>query len=184
MIQLSYQDIRHKIVDGDLFLFRGKGWFSKLIQSWTKSPYSHVEIAVWLEHRLCTIGAVLHRGVYPDLLSHKLKKYGGQVEWWAVSDSVMDPVGGNRHQLIIKARNWLLDSENGWGSSYASSRQFWRSFLFGWNWDQPDAYFCSEFAARYATQVLGLQQFSNAIKISPGDFARCDAWELKGIITA
>lgn len=44
----SYQEIKDKIQEGDVLLFRGKGWISNLIGSSTETPYTHVGVASWI----------------------------------------------------------------------------------------------------------------------------------------
>ncbi len=44
---LPYKDIKAKINEGDVLLFRGRGWISTIIGSQTDTTYSHVAIASW-----------------------------------------------------------------------------------------------------------------------------------------
>ena len=43
----SYRYIKEYIQEGDVLLFRGEGFFSKLISSTEQTPYTHVALASW-----------------------------------------------------------------------------------------------------------------------------------------
>jgi hypothetical protein len=44
---LPFKEIKAKINEGDVLLFRGQGWISQIIGSQTDTNYSHVAIASW-----------------------------------------------------------------------------------------------------------------------------------------
>jgi hypothetical protein len=44
---LPYKEIKKFINEGDVLLFRGQGWISRIISSQTDSSYSHVAVASW-----------------------------------------------------------------------------------------------------------------------------------------
>jgi hypothetical protein len=46
-IILPFKDVKAKINEGDVLLFRGKGWISRVIGSQTDTTYSHVAVASW-----------------------------------------------------------------------------------------------------------------------------------------
>ena len=50
MKALSYTEGRSLIKDGDVLLFRGKGWISRIIGGITGSPYTHVGLANWVNN--------------------------------------------------------------------------------------------------------------------------------------
>ena len=45
----KYNDVKHKIKEGDVLLFRGKSFISKMIGSSTETPYSHAAVASWVD---------------------------------------------------------------------------------------------------------------------------------------
>lgn len=45
---LPYREAKTHIMEGDVLLFRGKSWVSKIISSQTDTTYSHVGIASWV----------------------------------------------------------------------------------------------------------------------------------------
>jgi hypothetical protein len=47
MILEKYQNVKHLIREGDVLLFKGKGWFSGAVRAWGQSTYTHVGVASW-----------------------------------------------------------------------------------------------------------------------------------------
>ena len=47
-INLSYDDAERLITEGDVLIFRGQGWVSKLLGISGQSSYTHVAIASWV----------------------------------------------------------------------------------------------------------------------------------------
>lgn len=95
----QYNDIRSLIKTGDIFFFGGKGGFSDIIKNVTKSPYSHVGMAIWMtlpytkDERLFIIESTtlnnvkdisgeFRRGVQIINMSQRLDGYEGDA-WWA-----------------------------------------------------------------------------------------------------
>ena len=74
-------EIRHKIRSGDIILWKGNGFISRLIRLFT--PYSHASLVVKLDRykglrdRVFLIEA-LATGLEPRLLSKRLKNYDGE----------------------------------------------------------------------------------------------------------
>lgn len=166
-----YRSARRHIKTGDILGFRGRGFLSSVVQWRTSSPYSHVEVAVWIVDRLCTFGAVHGRGVYPVPLSRKLRDYSGSVEWWELVDM-------NR----LKMKSYCL-SPDVWGAGYSSTLQFVRNFVTGRIWDQPDRQFCSELAAK-ALQAGGVSLAKPAAMYTPADINRLKVFGQRWALTA
>lgn len=55
----KYEEIKTKIDEGDILLFRGKGLIAKLIGSSTKTPYSHIGVASWTNGNVHTQEGIL-----------------------------------------------------------------------------------------------------------------------------
>ncbi|MFN0199664.1 MAG: hypothetical protein ACKVT0_23160 [Planctomycetaceae bacterium] len=145
---MRYQDHRETIQNGDILLFIGKRWWSRVIRRWTVSPYSHVGIAHWIKsdgvERLTVIEALEGVGIVVNPLSQYLK-LGETVDWFKITDERV-----NRDKVV----SWAMAR---WGFPYASWRQIARSFIihrFLWlkrvyNWlgiptkIDKDRYFCS-----------------------------------------
>lgn len=72
---MKYIKARKKINSGDVLVWSGNSWFSKIIKWWTKSEYTHVGIA-WKAHkRLFTIEAMDLKGIQICPLSKRLPFY-------------------------------------------------------------------------------------------------------------
>jgi hypothetical protein len=138
---------------GDVFAFRGTALHSRLIQLWTRSVYSHVGIALWVQadstRRLCVLEALEPVGVrlFPmDVYLELCRRQGVLVDWYTVTDPTID-----RDKVAAYALGQ-------WGKRYCSPLQLARSF--GWcgrrlrRWlglpaeREPERFFCSELCAR------------------------------------
>lgn len=76
----KYEDVRPKILSGDLLLCSGSAFFSRLIQKATKSVWSHVAFVMWLKpiDRVMVLESVESIGVRTVPLSHYVKDYAGE----------------------------------------------------------------------------------------------------------
>lgn len=114
----SYNSIRKFIKTGDVFFFSGKGGFSDIIKNVTKSPYSHVGMAIWMtlpytqDERLFIIESTtlnnikdisgeFRRGVQIINMSQRLDGFDGQT-WWA---SLLSPLTLDEK---VKMTEWLF----------------------------------------------------------------------------
>ena len=86
-VHVDYSTIRNEIQDGDILLFRGKSWFSRLICWITRSPYSHSAILGWWNGRLMVLEAV-STGVVASRMSLVVNKYSGQIELWTTDEEL------------------------------------------------------------------------------------------------
>lgn len=84
---LHYGGIRGKIRDGDILLFRGKSWISRLICRVTGSPYSHSAIVAWWSDRLMVLEAV-GKGIVVSRMSVVVNQYSGKVELWTTDENL------------------------------------------------------------------------------------------------
>lgn len=75
----AYDELRHKVQDGDLLLCSGSATFSKLIQAATNSIWSHVGFVMWLRaiDRLVVLESVESMGVRAVPLSSYIADYSG-----------------------------------------------------------------------------------------------------------
>lgn len=60
---MNYTDARPLIQSGDVFAWRGRNFWSRLIRSWTGSSWSHVGIAWVVGGRVLVLEARFHGGV-------------------------------------------------------------------------------------------------------------------------
>lgn len=109
---LHYGGIRGKIRDGDILLFRGKSWISRLICRVTGSPYSHSAIVAWWSDRLMVLEAV-GKGIVVSRMSVVVNQYSGKVELWTTDENLArtdviraaQRLLGKRYSLSKLARN-------------------------------------------------------------------------------
>lgn len=184
---MDYAHVRSEIATGDLLLFRGRHPISRVIQWRTKSVFSHVGIAVWVQientKRLGVLEAKEGWGVRLYPLSQCLE-IGDHVDWFRVVDSSIDST---------VAAGWAMEQ---WGKQYASLWQFIRSFgLFGLSKRLLDAlriptkvdhdrWFCSCFAAQFL--LAGGWHPDEDVDPSltpPGDVALFPCLHRRGVLT-
>ncbi len=117
---MLYDETRLRIGNGDLLFFRGRFLHSRVIQRFTRSVYSHVGIALWVQadgrRRLCVIEALEGHGVRVFPLREYLER-GEAIDWFQLVDESIDR---------DRVAGWALDK---WGLAYASARQLFRSFI-------------------------------------------------------
>lgn len=182
---MRYADVRDHIRTGDVLLCRGTACYSRVIQRWTKSRYSHVGLALRIAvhgiDRVCIIEAMEGSGVRVQLLSDYLAR-GYAVDWFALDDASI-----NRDVVA----QWAVER---WGKQYASPRQLLRSFVtapaLGWLGipTKIDAYrwFCSWFAAE-ALRAGGWNPLPDDVVApelaSPGDVAFFPCLRRRGPLT-
>ena len=86
-MRVDYPTIRNEIQDGDILLFRGKSWFSRLICWITRSPYSHSAILGWWNGHLMVLEAV-PTGVVASRMSLVVSRYSGQIGLWTTDEEL------------------------------------------------------------------------------------------------
>lgn len=149
---MKLSDAQAIIATGDIFLFEGVSFFGRWIKLHTRSRFSHVGIALWIQvdgiRRLCCIEALEPWGVrlYPmDYYLGVCRRRGIVCHWFALKQDF----GIDR----AKVAGYGLAQ---WGKRYASPWQFLISFgwltrlvrkhIFGWDVvdTNPERFFCSE----------------------------------------
>ncbi len=113
---LPYEDVRSRIRDGDVLMYRGRTIPSRVIQWATRSRYSHAGLAAWWNGRLMVLEAV-GRGVVVTPLSANVRHYHGDVEWFTCVEDIPD---ADRHRMIEFAQQEL-------GKEYAH----WKAIMLG-----------------------------------------------------
>lgn len=190
---MLYEDARKRIKNGDLLLFSGKRWWSRAIQRWTLSRYSHVGIAHWIKsdgvERLTVIEALEGVGIVVNPLSQYVKA-GESIDWYSITDETI-----NRDKVV----GWAMER---WGFGYASFRQLARSFIvhrFRWlkrvyEWlgvptkIDKDKYFCSWVVAEALknggwTPCRG-DGDGDPYTVAPGDIALYPCLQRRGKLTS
>jgi hypothetical protein len=173
-----YEEVRLQIKNGDVFMYKGKKIFSRLIRWLTKSPYSHAGIAVWWNERLMVMEAVM-RGVRVAPLSRNIYQHKGNIEWFSCKKEIAEE---DRLRMVIFAQEEL-------GKSYAR----WKAVLFGLKvlfkrdlnkkdeLRMENKLFCSQYVAQIYNSIgLDLKKNREDRFMSPGDIARSSLLEKRG----
>jgi hypothetical protein len=165
---LDYGAVRTNIMDGDILLFRGKSWISRLIGWATRSPYSHAGILAWWHGRLMVLEAVSN-GVVASRMSIVVQTYSGRVELWTTDGQLVRPE-------VIRAAQILL------GKRYSKLKLLYnlRRLLLGRRRDEPadpdappEDFVCSEFVSRvWRAGGIDLSHDSPDLYTKPADIAR------------
>ncbi len=79
--------MRDEIKDGDILLYRGERFGSKIIRAVTRSEYSHAGIVAWWHGRLMVLEA-MSKGVRAMPISKNIRTYKGKVVWYRVKEPV------------------------------------------------------------------------------------------------
>lgn len=177
----GYDSIRHRVRDGDILLFQGKGFMSRFIRWGSDSPYSHAGMMAWWGPRLMVLQAA-GRGVEVLPVSRAVYEYDGRVDWWTVApgrDAELD-----RKELLRVAMTHL-------GKPYATVglvELVWLMLLgkFRGRPDprtDPESMFCSQYVSYcYRMAGLDLRTDTDDACTSPGDLATCGLLELRSIL--
>lgn len=188
---LKLSSVYDSIATGDMFLFRGRKAFSRMIKLWTRSPYSHVGIALRIciggVDMLVVIEALEGRGVQLLPIEVVLRR-DTAVEWFRLRPRV-----GEYRLNRDKVASFAISH---WGARYASPRQFFRSFTYCGRFirrllrlpidEDKGRFFCSELVAEalrkggYAGEDLAQLKGS---EMTPEDISRLMCLEKKGQVT-
>jgi hypothetical protein len=140
---VHYAGIRRKIRDGDILLFRGKSWLSRIICRVTGSPYSHAAIVAWWDDRLMVLEA-MGKGIVVSRMSIVVNQYSGKVELWTTDEDLA-------RTEVIRTAQRLLGKRY---SAYKLVRNLERLVFGRPRHEQadpeapPDDFVCSEFVSR------------------------------------
>jgi hypothetical protein len=166
--QVDYPEVRAGIKDGDILLFRGKSWFSRLICWATGSPYSHAAILGWWNGRLMVLEAV-SSGVMTSRMSLVVSKYSGKVELWTTDENLL-------RVEVLRTAQLLL------GKRYSKFKLFrnLKRLVFGRSQDEPidpevapEDFVCSEFVSRvWRAGGIDLVKDAPDVYTKPSDIAK------------
>ena len=168
---MQYEEIRAYIKTGDVLAFKGTWLISRAIQAWTRKPYSHVGLALWLKtdfetkERLCVLEAMEGLGVRIVPLSHALGKYwkkGGKAYWCPL--------------LLPRGYDAVKFAQDHWDEAYVSlyqlllaaspSLQYLRSLRT--NYTDFEGWHCSELVTR-SLMSIGYQHDKKPEFTTPGE---------------
>jgi len=166
---MEYSNARPNVRTGDLLLCSGRWLFSRLIESYTKSIFSHVGLFVWWHERLLVFESVEHSGVrmspasfYVSNYAFGGKAYNGDLYIGKVSpdlaDAALDKMLGFGGDELCRPYGW---------------KQLWAALLLLTPLSQKanQSYVCSEFVGALLAHA-GLAKFTPKGQVlSPEDIA-------------
>ncbi len=176
--KVKYEDIRHELKTGDIVLFSGTGLISKVIQWFTKSPYSHVGLVLkddrwdmvllWESTTLSKIKTVfgkVKQGVALRPLSMAIENFKGDVVIRKLAFRLLE----SQKNVLIALRQEFKDKK------YEESKwQLFKSaydFIGGKNKRDTSSLFCSELVAEAYQQMGLLASDVPSNEYTPADFA-------------
>jgi hypothetical protein len=177
--QLAYDDIRARVADGDVILFRGTIFLSRAIEKISHGTYSHCAIAANWGERKMILQAELLGGVQAVPLSVAVGTYKGQVDWFAIAPSWRSKL--NVAALLAEARADL-------GLTYATSDllRVAAHNIFGAalpsDCDNPHALFCSQYVERCFRKAGVALCKDSDVGTSPSAIAASEVLQFMGTI--
>lgn len=178
--KLSYDDVRWKIRNGDVLMYKGRSFSSRIIRYVTKSAYSHAGLAVWWNERLMVMEAI-GKGVIVTPLSANVAHYRGNVEWFSCVEEIPEE---EREQMVTFAQQEL-------GKEYATLGAVMMGIflLFKRGVEKKDKLrresklFCSHYvAATYNAIGKDLKKGLSDRFMSPADVANSPLLKRRGIL--
>jgi len=177
---LKYDEVRSQIKNADVFMYRGRGFQSSIIQWVTRSPYSHAGISAWLNDRLMIMEAKSN-GVVASPFSRSVGQYHGDVEWFSSTQEISEE---DRLKMVIFAQEELGKTYGRWKTIVLGIQT-----LFQRNPDKRDRLrkqkklFCSEYIAQIYNSIgLDLKKKTSDHFMKPADIANSPLLEPKGIV--
>lgn len=175
-----YEEYRSQMRNGDILLFKGKGWLSEIIKWKTGSAYSHAGLVAWWGERLMVLEAV-GAGVRATPISYNLEKYKGGIDYFRCTEDISDSV---RSGMLNFAQKQL-------GKEYDLGRLF--GFFIKLMRNQPlqetetatvpSTFFCSEYVAEVYEQAgCDLVSTLSSQYTSPDKLANSELLEFVGTL--
>lgn len=176
---LDYRAARSEIQNGDVLLFEGQSFYSRVIRAWTRSPIVHCGIAWRAFGRLLVVEALVGSGVDVTPVSATVAR-PGLVHWYRLDPTI------DRGAVLSHALDQL-------GERYASWSQLARSFGLPASIRQrlglvddrdADRWFCSELvlSALYAGGYAPLDRRLSPATVAPAELIYLDCLERMGTL--
>jgi hypothetical protein len=176
---LKYGEIRDRVEDGDIVLFRGTVLLSRVIEKVSHGAYSHCAIAANWGERKMLLQAELMGGVQAVPFSVAAGTYQGRVDWYKIAPA-------RRATLDIPAL--LQEARADLGLTYATSEllRVAAHSLFGaklpQDCDNPHALFCSQYVER-CFRAAGMPLCTDSdVGTSPSEIAASAVLQFQGTI--
>ena len=175
---IYYNEIRDELKTGDMVLFSGGGFVSRMIQMYTRSKWSHVGVVVrddWYDQLLLwesttlskikTIHGNVRQGVAIRPLSEVVENYDGVVGVRQLkrelTDSEQITVGDLRKEF--KGRDYETDKLELFRSAY--------DFIGGQNEEDLSSLFCSELVAEMYQRLYFISEELPSNEYTPADLS-------------
>jgi hypothetical protein len=177
--QLQYGDIRARVEDGDILLFRGTIFLSRVIERVSHGAYSHCAIAATWGERKMILQAEIMGGVQAVPMSVAVGTYKGRVDWYKLRPEVRAKL--DLAVLLSEARADL-------GLTYATSDllRVAAHSLFGaglpTDCDNPHALFCSQYVERCFRKAGVFLSADSDVGTSPSGIANSQSLIYQGMI--
>ena len=173
-----YKEVRNKIKNGDILMYKGKGFVSWTVKVVTRSEYSHAGIAVWWNERLMVMEAI-GDGVIISPLSRNVSDYHGEVEWYEYYQPIPE---GKQKEMIIFAQQELGKKYDMKGVIGLGVKTLFR-IKPDITKKKPNKLFCSQYVANiYSAVGLDLDIKNSDLSTSPDDILISDRTVLKGTL--
>jgi hypothetical protein len=98
LLPIQYLDLRKKIRDGDVLLFRSTSWWTRMIAVAGRSEYVHAAMAGWWRDRLMCV-EMRAGGGRATLLSNLVARRPGKIDVYRVKQ-------------VLGLRSWVLDAKS------------------------------------------------------------------------
>lgn len=176
--RIEYGNVRAHMLDGDVLLFRGTIFLSKVIEKYSHGQYSHSAILADWGPRKMILQAELAGGVQAVPASVAIGTYRGRVDWYRIRPEV-------RQRLDLAA--FFEEAKADLGLTYATSNLLRVAAHNIFNTPLPadcvdaNSLFCSEYVAR-CFRKGGLAFRASDVGTSPSHIAASDALEFMGAI--
>jgi hypothetical protein len=175
---VKYDQVRDQIKNGDVFMYKGKGFISSVIRWVTHSPYSHAALAVWWNQRLMVMEAI-GQGVIVNPTSRSIRHYRGDVEWFSCKKEISED---DRLRMVKFAQEELGKSYGRWKAILLGIK-----ILFEHDFEKRDRLkrekklFCSEYVAQIYNSIgLDLKKGRSDRFTKPDDIANSPLLEKRG----
>ena len=177
----TYEEAREHIRDGDILICSGRGTFSRLIQKFTDSEWSHVAFVLWLRRldRLMVLESMESKGVRCLPLSSYIrdmngtgKGYGGRVCIFR-DGRVAGADFGKLGKFAVDHFGYPCDNDEILRIMLRIASRQKRGKR-----KKDKEYICSEFAAACFAEIGIEFSFDPRGFITPGDFANGAAVEM------
>ncbi len=178
ILATQYDDIREELKTGDMVLFSGSGFVSRIIQMYTRSKWSHVGLVIkdeWWDmlllwesttlSKIKTVHGRVRQGVAIRPLSEVIENYDGEVGVrqlaFPLTDSQELTISELRKEF--KGRDYEQNKSELFKSAY--------DFIGGKNEEDLSSLFCSELVAEAYQRVLFFSENKPSNEYTPADLA-------------